>query len=95
MYSGSATIPAIPVLAVIFIISFVFIYNEYILASFVLRDVNQFTYATGMALFVESEYTAKWGQMSAAAVMGTVPILVLFWSVQDRIVSGLQGAVKG
>ena len=84
-----------PILIVIFILSFVGLYNEFILAAVLIQDINEFTYATGMALFVESEYTAKWGQMSAAAVMGTVPILVLFWSVQDRIVSGLQGAVKG
>jgi arabinogalactan oligomer/maltooligosaccharide transport system permease protein len=84
-----------PILVVIFILTFVSLYNEYILASVLIRDVDQFTYATGLALFVESEYAAKWGQLSAAAVIGTVPILVLFWALQDRIVSGLQGAVKG
>ena len=84
-----------PILIVIFILSFVGLYNEYILAAVLIQDVNEFTYATGLGLFVESEYTAKWGQMSAAAVMGTIPILTIFWVVQDRIVSGLQGAVKG
>jgi ABC-type maltose transport system permease subunit len=84
-----------PILIVIFIITFVALYNEYILASVLIRDLDQFTYATGLALFVESEYAAKWGQLSAAAVIGTVPILILFWALQDRIVSGLQGAVKG
>jgi ABC-type maltose transport system permease subunit len=33
--------------------------------------------------------------LSAAAVIGTTPILILYWSLQDRIVGGLTGAVKG
>jgi ABC-type maltose transport system permease subunit len=84
-----------PILIVIFILTFVSLYNEFILAQVLIRDVDQFTYATGLNLFVESEYAAKWGELSAAAVIGTFPILILFWSLQDRIVSGLQGAVKG
>jgi ABC-type maltose transport system permease subunit len=84
-----------PILVVIFIITFVGLYNEFILAQILIRDVDQFTYATGMNLFIDSEYSAKWGQMTAAALIGSVPIIVLFLVMQDRIVSGLQGAVKG
>ena len=84
-----------PILIVIFIITFVGLYNEFILAQILIRDVNQFTYATGLNLFIESEYSAKWGQMAAAAIIGSIPIVVLFLVMQDRIVPGLQGAVKG
>jgi arabinogalactan oligomer/maltooligosaccharide transport system permease protein len=87
-----------PVLAVIFIISFVFIYNEYILASFVLRDVGEFTYAIGLALFVESEVTisSEFARLAAAAVMGGLPIVVVYVAASEYIVGGLtQGAVKG
>ena len=87
-----------PVLAVIFIISFVFIYNEYILASFVFRDVNQFTYAIGLALFVESSetLTSEFARLAAAAVMGGLPIVVVYVAASEYIVGGLNtGAVKG
>lgn len=87
-----------PVLAVIFIISFVFIYNEYILASFVLRDVGEFTYAIGLALFVESDVTisSEFARLAAAAVMGGLPIVVVYVAASEYIVGGLtQGAVKG
>jgi ABC-type maltose transport system permease subunit len=84
-----------PILVVIFILTYIGLYNELILASVLIRDVEQFTYVTGLTLFVESEYAAKWGQISAAAVIGTIPIIVLFMALQDRIVSGLTGAVKG
>ena len=85
-------------LAVIFIISFVFIYNEFILASFVLRDANSFTYAIGLALFVESSQTltSEFARLAAAAVMGGLPIVVVYVAASDLIVGGLtQGAVKG
>jgi len=87
-----------PVLAVIFVISFVFIYNEYILASFVLRDVSQYTYAVGLALFVESSetLTSEFARLAAAAVMGGLPIVVVYVAASEYIVGGLtQGAVKG
>ena len=84
-----------PILLVVFILSFVGLYNELLLASVLIRDVQQFTLPVGLSLFVEAAYSAKWGQLAAAAVLGTTPILVLYWSLQDRIVGGLTGAVKG
>ncbi|HVR31749.1 MAG TPA: sugar ABC transporter permease [Acidimicrobiia bacterium] len=85
-----------PVLAVIFMLSFIGLYSEYILAAFLLTDTAQYTLAVGLQLFVESEYAAKWGALAAAAVIGSLPIVVVFLFAQKHIISGLtQGAVKG
>jgi len=85
-----------PVLAVIFVITFVFIYNEYILASLLLSDTNQTTFAVGLQLFSLGEYSAKWGQMAAAGVLGGFPILAVMLAAQKHIVGGLTaGSVKG
>ncbi|MGH8936494.1 MAG: sugar ABC transporter permease [Acidimicrobiia bacterium] len=85
-----------PVLAVIFLLTFISLYGEYILAAVILRDADQYTMAVGLQLFVQSEYTAKWGQLAAAAVIGAFPITLVWLVMQDQIVSGLtQGAVKG
>ena len=46
---------------VIFIISFIGFYGEVLLATFLLTDTSQYTYAVGLSLFATSEYTAKWG----------------------------------
>ncbi len=85
-----------PVLAVIFILTFIGIYSEFLLAATLLRSSEQFTLPLGLRLFVQSEYNAKWGALSAAALIGGGPIIVTFLLVQKQIISGLtQGAVKG
>jgi len=84
-----------PILIVVFILTFVGLYNELLLATVLIRDVQQFTLPVGLQLLVENDYSGTWGMLSAAAVIGTAPILILYWSLQDRIVGGLTGAVKG
>jgi arabinogalactan oligomer / maltooligosaccharide transport system permease protein len=85
-----------PVLAVIFIITFTNLFAEYILASVLLTSTNNFTLAVGLQLFVASEYSAKWGTIAAAALIGAAPIVLTFLIAQKQIIGGLtQGAVKG
>ena len=85
-----------PVLAVIFILTFIGIYSEFLLAATLLRSSEQFTLPLGLRGFVQSDYNARWGGLSAAALLGGGPIVVTFLLVQKQIISGLtQGAVKG
>lgn len=85
-----------PVLAVIFILTFIGIYSEFLLAATLLRSSEQFTLPLGLRLFVQSDYNARWGALSAAALIGGGPIVVTFLIIQKQIISGLtQGAVKG
>jgi ABC-type maltose transport system permease subunit len=85
-----------PVLAVVFIVTFVFVYGEYILASILLSNVQEYTLPVGLQLFVTGNYTAQWGSLAAAALLGALPIVIVYLFMQDQIVSGLtQGAVKG
>lgn len=85
-----------PVLAVIFIITFVNLYSELLLASVILRSAENFTLAIGLQQFSLSEYAAKWGALSAAAILGSAPIVITFLIAQKQIVGGLtQGGVKG
>lgn len=85
-----------PVLAVIFIITFINLYAEYLLAAILLNSNENLTLAVGLRLFVQSEYEAKWGQLAAAALLGSFPIVLTFLVAQKQIISGLtQGAVKG
>jgi arabinogalactan oligomer / maltooligosaccharide transport system permease protein len=86
-----------PILVVAGLLSFIFLFNEFILASVLLgqADANQ-TLATGLARFIGDNYGNRWGPFAAGAVIGSIPIVVLFLYLQRWIVSGLTaGGVKG
>jgi ABC-type maltose transport system permease subunit len=86
----------LPVLVVIFMISFVTLYGEFILARTLLNEVGQLTYAVGLQTFTQDDYASKWGQLAAGAMIGAAPIVVAFLIFQRAIVSGVTaGAVKG
>ncbi len=86
---------SIPILAVTAMLSFVFLFNEYILASILIRDEHLFTLATGLSSYI-SEQNSRWGLFTAGAMMGGIPIIAIFLFLQRYIVSGLTaGASKG
>lgn len=85
-----------PILAVIFILSFIGTYADFLLPSILLTGTEQFTFAVGLRLFIEGQYATRWGVFAAACILGALPIVVIFLSLQRFLVSGLtRGAVKG
>jgi arabinogalactan oligomer / maltooligosaccharide transport system permease protein len=88
----------VPILAVVFLLSFIFLINDYVLASAVLGqgDPNKFTMSVGLYAYVSDQFNVRWGPFAAGAIMAGVPVILLFLFLQRYIVSGLtQGAVKG
>ena len=84
-----------PMLAVIFIITFVAIFNEYLLASTLLQSSSNLTLPIGLQAFVNEGYNAKWGILAAAALVGSLPIVTVFLVAQKQILGGLTaGGVK-
>ena len=85
-----------PMLAVIFMISFIATFSEFILASFLLSGTDQLTLPVGLQVFLSEGYNAKWGLLSATALLGAAPIVVVFIVAQKHIIGGLtSGGVKG
>jgi len=85
-----------PMLVVIGILTFIGTYGDVILARVLLKSAEQYTLAIGLWMYIQGWYTVKWGLFAAGALMGAIPVLILFYLLQDLIVSGLiQGAVKG
>lgn len=83
-------------LVVIFLFSFIGSYGEYIFASALLKDPDSQTLMVGLRSFINGKFSANWPQYSAAAVMASAPIVVLFLMSQKFISKGLvAGAVKG
>lgn len=85
-----------PILVVVSILTFIGAYNDFLIPTIILQDDAQYTLAVGLRSFISGRYDTNWTQFAAASVMGALPILMLFLSLQRYLVEGLtKGAVKG
>jgi arabinogalactan oligomer / maltooligosaccharide transport system permease protein len=85
-----------PVLAVVGLLTFIGTFNEFILASLFLQDISSRTVAVGLQQFIGAQFGANWGAFAAGSVIASIPLVVLFLSLQRYIVNGLiAGSVKG
>ncbi|MEX0445651.1 maltose ABC transporter permease MalG [Xenorhabdus sp. SGI246] len=86
---------SVPILAVVFILSFIGVITEVPVASLLLSDVDNYTLAVGMQQYLHPQ-NYLWGDFAAAAVLSAVPITVVFLLAQRWLVGGLTaGGVKG
>ncbi|MBD5513236.1 MAG: sugar ABC transporter permease [Lachnospiraceae bacterium] len=87
---------AMPQLAVLFLFSFIATYSEYVITSIFLQTPGKMTLSLGLQSFISDQFAAHWTMFSAAAVISSLPIMVVFMCLQRFIQSGLvAGGVKG
>lgn len=85
-----------PGLVVVLMFAFIAAWNEFFLALVVLQDPDLTTIPVRLARFVGSEGVVRLGPLAAAALVATIPSLVVFGLLQGRITQGLTaGGVKG
>ena len=87
---------ATPVLSVVALLSFIGTFNEFILARLFLVDMADRTVAVGLQAFIGGQYSQNWGPFAAGSIIASIPIVIIFLSLQKYIVNGLTaGSVKG
>lgn len=85
-----------PILIVIAIINYIGTYGEFVLARVLLRSNENYTLMVGLQIFAGAQFSQRWGVFAAGALLGALPIMIIYLALQDQIVGGLtQGAVKG
>lgn len=85
-----------PILIVVGILSFIGTYGDFVLARVLLKSTDQYTLMVGLQIFTSGQFSQKWGQFTAGALLGALPIIIIYLVLQDQIVGGLtQGSVKG
>jgi len=86
---------AAPGIATAAIFSFTQCWNEFLYAAALAQSGHLKTLSLGISGFLVSDIFI-WGQMMAAAIVATVPMLLLFIFLQRFVVQGLtMGSVKG
>jgi multiple sugar transport system permease protein len=86
---------ALPALAVAAILSFIFGWNEFVLALTNLRSSDNFTLTLKVFDLVGGRYSVEWDIVMAAAFLATVPVAIVFAWLQRYLVRGLAlAAVK-
>ena len=87
-----------PGLVTVGVLAFVGSWNAYLLPLFVLQaggaKPEGYTLPLGVAQF-STQYSANTAGILAFTSLAMIPALIFFLAMQNRIVSGLQGAVKG
>jgi arabinogalactan oligomer/maltooligosaccharide transport system permease protein len=85
-----------PILAVIAILTFIGVFNDYIFSSVIIQDKEEMTFMVGLYTVVSGQFNTQWGIFAAGALIGALPVMATYIALQDQIVSGLTaGAVKG
>lgn len=85
-----------PILALVAIQSFVLAYNEYVIASVVMTGgFKSMPLAVGLQSMLAGQYGINWPRYCAAAIMGSIPMILLFYTMQRYFIGGLsEGGVK-
>ena len=86
---------SLPGLAVTCFYTFITSWNELAFANIILTDNSTYTLPVGLRTYV-FQFQQDWHYLTAAAVLVTVPAIVVFMLAQRYFVSGLtRGGVKG
>lgn len=86
---------SMPIIAAMAILTFVGVWNNLLLPLFVLSNPELMTIPVGLAT-VQGSYGQRVADIQASAILGALPLVVLFIFFQRRIIEGVAGTgLKG
>jgi len=66
-------------------------WNDYLWPLLVARDPSLYTPPLALSIFQQAETGTAYGELAAAAMLDTLPIVVLFIVAQRKFVTGIAG----
>lgn len=87
---------SLPALAIVFLFNFLAAWGEYFFARVLIGgDEDLLTWTLGLQRF-QAQFQTQWADLSAASIIVSIPIVILFVYISKYLVSGLTlGGVKG
>jgi multiple sugar transport system permease protein len=77
-----------PAIVATYLYAFLLSWNEYLYASILLRDQGKYTLPIGIEQ-LQYAFQNVWGDVMAASLLTTVPVLIIFLYLQKYMVEGL------
>ena len=78
------------------IVTFIMSWDEFIIALTIMDDNTMRTLPVGIIQSFVGEFSIKWGEMMAASVVTSIPVMLIFVFLSRQLIGGLTaGAVKG
>lgn len=85
-----------PTVAVTAMMILIYVWNEYIFATSFMTGEKSYTLAAGLYSLQASDAGGSWPVFAAASLLVSLPILIVFFSLQKNMTTGLtSGGVKG
>ncbi len=90
------TLPLItPILVTVGMIQFIGLFNEFLLASVFLKDVDAQTLGVGLNALLTADRNKYFGAFCFGAVLASAPIVLMYLAFQRQLIGGLTaGSVK-
>ena len=87
---------SLPALAIVFLLNFLAAWGEYFFARILIGgNEDLLTWPLGIQRY-QAQFATEWADLSAAAILVSIPIVLLFVYISKYLVSGLTlGGVKG
>lgn len=83
-------------LAATAIVTFIMAWDEFIISLTIMDENVMRTLPVGIVQSFVGQFSIKWGQMMAASVITTIPVVIIFVFLSKYLIGGLiSGAVKG
>lgn len=84
-----------PILATVGMLAFVGLWGEFLLASIFLQSADNQTLAVGLWATRNADQNRYFGQFVAGAVLASLPVVLVYLSLQRLLIGGMtQGSVK-
>jgi multiple sugar transport system permease protein len=77
-----------PPLTVIFVFTFLWSWNEFLHPLIFLNSFDTFPIQVGLSLF-RGRYSVEWNLFMAATLVSILPILILYFFAQERLIGGI------
>ena len=87
---------SLPALAIVFLLNFLAAWGEYFFARILIGgNEDLLTWPLGIQRY-QSQFATEWADLSASAILVSIPIVILFVYISKYLVSGLTlGGIKG